>query len=38
MTQDNDLNAPWSLHFYRDGTEDVAVICDSNGHELVLQR
>lgn len=29
-----DLNAPWTLHFDRDGTEDIAVICDSNGEDL----
>jgi hypothetical protein len=38
MTQENDLNAPWSLYFYRDGTEDIAVICDSNGHDLATSR
>jgi hypothetical protein len=38
MTQENDLNAPWSLRFYRDGTEDVAVISDSNGHDLATSR
>jgi hypothetical protein len=38
MTQGNDLSAPWSLHFDRDGTEDVAIICDSNGEELVSSR
>jgi hypothetical protein len=38
MTQGNDLNAPWSLHFERDGTEDVAIIFDSNGEELVRSR
>jgi hypothetical protein len=35
---DDNLNAPWSLHFDRDGTEDVAVICDANGHDLVTSR
>ena len=36
MTTDspNHLNAPWSLHIDRDGTEDVAVILDSDGYEL----
>ncbi len=38
MTQENELNAPWSLHFHRDGTEDVGVIFDANGHELVRSR
>ena len=32
------LNAPWSLHFHTEGTEDVAVICDSNGHDLATSR
>jgi hypothetical protein len=35
---DDNLNAPWSLHFDRDGTEDVAIICDANGHDLVTSR
>jgi hypothetical protein len=38
MTQQIDLNEPWSLHFDRDGTEDVAIISDSNGEELVRSR
>ena len=38
MTQENELNAPWSLHFHRDGTEDIATICDANGEELVTSR
>ena len=38
MTQKNDLNAPWSLHFDRDGTEDIAVISDTNGEDLVHSR
>ena len=38
MTQQTDLNAPWSLHFDRDGSEDIAVICDSNGHDLATSR
>jgi hypothetical protein len=37
-TQSIELNAPWSLHFYRDGTEDVAVILDANGDELANSR
>lgn len=28
------INAPWSLHFDRDGTEDVAIICDADGYDL----
>jgi hypothetical protein len=32
------FNAPWSLHFDRDGTEDVAVICDANGEDLLRSR
>jgi hypothetical protein len=38
MTQQIALNAPWSLHFDRDGTEDVAIICDSKGHDLATSR
>jgi hypothetical protein len=38
MTQQNDLNTPWSLHFDRDGTEDVAIICDAHGEDLVRSR
>ncbi len=38
MKQQNDLNAPWSLHFDRDGTEDIAVICDADGEDLVTSR
>jgi len=34
----SDLGAPWSLHFHRDGTEDVATICDAEGHDLVVSR
>jgi hypothetical protein len=36
--QPNDLIAPWSLHFDRDGTEDVAIICDADGDELARSR
>ena len=32
------FNAPWSLRFERDGTEDVAVICDADDSELVRSR
>ena len=38
MTHENDFNAPWSLHFDRDGTEDIAIIRDANGEELVTSR
>jgi hypothetical protein len=34
----DNLDAPWSLHFDRDGTEDVAIICDAAGHDLVTSR
>ena len=37
-TASADLNAPWSLRFDRDGTEDVAVILDASGDELVRSR
>ncbi len=30
-----EINAPWSLSFLRNGTEDVGVITDVNGEELV---
>ncbi|MCZ2340454.1 MAG: hypothetical protein LC104_01500 [Bacteroidales bacterium] len=29
---------PWSLCFYRDGTEDIAVILAADGEELVYSR
>jgi hypothetical protein len=32
------LNAPWTLRFDRDGTEDVAIICDGNGSDLATSR
>lgn len=35
MTQQADINAPWSIHLCRDGTEDIAVIRDANGDDLV---
>jgi len=38
MTHRTELNAPWTLHFDGDGTEDVAIICDSNGHDLARSR
>jgi hypothetical protein len=34
----NRLNAPWSLHFERDGTEDAAILFDGNGEELATNR
>jgi hypothetical protein len=34
----NKLLAPWSLHFDRDGTEDVAIILDADGDELAHSR
>ncbi len=37
-TQSTELNAPWSFHFYRDGTEDLAVILDADGDELANSR
>ena len=38
MTQQTDIKAPWTLHFDSDGTEDVAVISDSDGEDLVRSR
>ena len=32
------IDAPWSLHFDRDGTEDIAIICDADGDELARSR
>ncbi len=32
------LNAPWSLHLDRDGTEDIALIQDSNSENLATSR
>jgi hypothetical protein len=37
-TTSSPFNAPWSLRFERDGTEDVAVICDADGEELLRSR
>ena len=37
-TIEDEVGAPWSLHFDRDGTEDVAVICDSSGDDLLCSR
>ena len=38
MIQHDQLNTPWSLHFDRDGTEDVAIIRDANAEDLVRSR
>jgi hypothetical protein len=38
MTQPTNLNTPWSLHFDRDGTEHVAIVCDGHMHDLVTSR
>jgi hypothetical protein len=38
MTHEHDLTIPWTLHFDREGTEDVAVICDPHGEDLVKSR
>jgi hypothetical protein len=37
-TQQTKLCTPWSLHFDRDGTEDFAVVYDSNEDELARSR
>lgn len=33
-----ELNSPWTLHFDRDGTEDIAIIRDADGDPLVTSR
>lgn len=38
LSHEINFNAPWSLHFDRDGTEDVAILCDANGEDLVHSR
>ena len=38
MTPHHELTASWSLNFGRDGTEDIAVICDGNGNDLLTSR
>jgi hypothetical protein len=38
MTQPTNIKAPWSLHFDRNGTEDIAVICDADGDDLARSR
>lgn len=37
-THTTDYFAPWSLHFDRDGTEDIAVILEADGEELAYSR
>lgn len=37
-TRQNKLLAPWSMHFDRDGTEDIAIICDANDEDLAVSR
>lgn len=38
MTIQHDINAPWTLHFDRDGTEDFGIILDAAGDELIRSR
>ena len=38
MTEQDDIKGPWSLHFDRDGTEDIAIIYDADGEELARSR
>ena len=38
MTNSEQTPGLWSLHFDRDGTEDVAVIHDADGEELLRSR
>lgn len=38
MTPQNNLYTPWSLHFDRDGNEDVGIICNANGEDLITSR
>ena len=38
MTNQTDLNTPWTLHFDGDGTEDIAIICDADGADLARSR
>ncbi len=35
---DTPLHAPWTLHFDRDGTEDLGTIRDAHGHGIVTSR
>jgi hypothetical protein len=34
----DNLNAPWSLHFDRDGTKHIAVIVDARGEDFATSR
>jgi hypothetical protein len=34
----NNLNAPWTLDFDRDGVEDMAILRDDDGEELARSR
>ena len=34
----SELNAPWTLHFEGDGTEDLAIIRDANGEDMAATR
>ncbi|CAN5142058.1 hypothetical protein BH10PLA2_BH10PLA2_34780 [soil metagenome] len=36
--QQNPHCTKWSLRFERDGTEDIAIICDTDGADLVTSR
>ena len=38
MRQETNFKAPWSLHFDRDGTENIAIICDAKGDDLARSR
>jgi hypothetical protein len=38
MTQQSELKAPWSISVYQNGTDDVAIIRDSNGDDLIHSR
>ena len=38
MTQQQNLNEPWSLEFHRDGTEDIGTIYDGHDEPLVESR
>jgi hypothetical protein len=35
MKPKNSFCTPWTLHFDREGTEDVGIICDADGEDLV---
>ena len=38
QNETNGANSGWSLRFERDGTEDIAVICDAAGDEIARSR